>query len=655
MVSAGWATLDVIPSVKGIARELDKQTSGPLAAAGKRGGEQFGTTAGRSAGSRFGSVFSKAAKASMLGLAGVSALAFKVGKDSIEQASELGESLNAVNVSYDKQARAVRRLGEEAATSLGLSNAEFNGLAVQFSAFATQIAGGEGPKVVGVLDDLTERGADFASVMNLDVAEAMGLFQSGLAGETEPLRKFGIDLSAAAVEAHALAEGITSGKKEMTEGEKVQARYSLLMQSTAKTAGDFANTSDSLANRQRILNARWDDARAKLGNALLPAVEEITGFLIDEGIPAFEDFSDWFTDDGLPAIKDFAGWAEDELLPVIKDVGEFLKDAADKGGDLLEALNDLPDPAKYAGLVAALGGGAALKLRSGKGALGGVGSALGLAKPVPVFVTNKGFGTTGLGAGGAHKGTGKVASGLKTGAKALPVIGAVAVGYELGGDEFAAGARGGGMLGLGDIKGLKERADAGAAAIDDAYDPALGRLRSNLAAFGDELDLVGNKKVDPSLTIPRLPEERRNLERFYELEVKAGRPISPNLRVLGYDEAMDKLYRLREFKIGDKTVNIHTTRTGAGDLDYLSGGISGARANGGHVNPRESYLVGERGPEIFRPAGAGSIVPNHELARAGAGVQVSIGTVVAHDYQDFMGQTQRRAQKAQLDGVRSGR
>ena len=40
-------------------------------------------------------------------------------------------------------------------------------------------------------------------------SDALALFQSGLAGETEPLRKFGIDLSAAAVEAHAIATGIS--------------------------------------------------------------------------------------------------------------------------------------------------------------------------------------------------------------------------------------------------------------------------------------------------------------------------------------------------------------------------------------------------------------------------------------------------------------
>jgi hypothetical protein len=41
------------------------------------------------------------------------------------------------------------------------------------------------------------------------------------------------------------------------------------------------------------------------------------------------------------------------------------------------------------------------------------------------------------------------------------------------------------------------------------------------------------------------------------------------------------------------------------------------RQQGGPVHAGRTYLVGERGPELFQPAGAGSIVPNHSLAGGG--------------------------------------
>lgn len=49
------------------------------------------------------------------------------------------------------------------------------------------------------------------------------------------------------------------------------------------------------------------------------------------------------------------------------------------------------------------------------------------------------------------------------------------------------------------------------------------------------------------------------------------------------------------------------------------GETSGERALGGPVQAGRSYLVGERGPELFRPLYNGFIVPNNRLAGAGAG------------------------------------
>lgn len=52
-------------------------------------------------------------------------------------------------------------------------------------------------------------------------------------------------------------------------------------------------------------------------------------------------------------------------------------------------------------------------------------------------------------------------------------------------------------------------------------------------------------------------------------------------------------------------------RGGLGDaLAAAVGGVfGGSRADGGPVTPGQAYLVGERGPEVFRPSGAGSVEP----------------------------------------------
>ena len=200
---------------------------------------------------------------------------FQFGKAAVNAASDLAESANAVSVTFGEATDSINKLAEDAVDAYGMSTTEFNNFAVQFSGFATQIAG-DGGDVSEVIDDMGTRIADFASVHNLSLQEAGQKFQSAMAGSSEVVRQYGIDLSAAAVEQYALEQGLASSKAEMDETIKVQARYELLLQSTNKWAGDFANTSDSLANSQRRLQARLNDLQAELGTQLLPAVEETT-------------------------------------------------------------------------------------------------------------------------------------------------------------------------------------------------------------------------------------------------------------------------------------------------------------------------------------------------------------------------------------------
>lgn len=195
----------------------------------------------------------------------------------VNAASDLDESINAMAVAAPGAADELMRMGENAASSMGISQRAFNEAFVSFSAFGEKI---DSSNLAGTFQDYATRAGDFASVMNLDMDEALTKFRSGLAGETEPLRAFGIDLSAAAVAAYAVEKGISASASSMTEAEKVQARYGLLMQQTDKFAGDFANTSGEMANQQRILTAEWEDAQAMLGGYLIPAMSAFLAVLI---------------------------------------------------------------------------------------------------------------------------------------------------------------------------------------------------------------------------------------------------------------------------------------------------------------------------------------------------------------------------------------
>ena len=50
-----------------------------------------------------------------------------------------------------------------------------------------------------------------------------------------------------------------------------------------------------------------------------------------------------------------------------------------------------------------------------------------------------------------------------------------------------------------------------------------------------------------------------------------------------------------------------------GPIGAIAGFLSGGRANGGTVMGGRSYVVGERGPELFTPGRTGSIAPNSAI------------------------------------------
>ena len=192
---------------------------------------------------------------------------------SVMAASDLEESINAVNVVFGQGAGNILRFGEEAAQTVGLSNAAFNELATETGALLINFGQTqEQASEQTVL--LATRAADLASVFNTDVSEAMDAINQALRGETEAIRRFGGDVTDATLQNYLLAQGIDQTVQSMSQAEKANLRLTVLMEQTNIVAGDFANTSDSLANTQRQLTSEWENLRAELGEKLIPVLSD---------------------------------------------------------------------------------------------------------------------------------------------------------------------------------------------------------------------------------------------------------------------------------------------------------------------------------------------------------------------------------------------
>jgi hypothetical protein len=142
-----------------------------------------------------------------------------------------------------------------------------------------------------------------------------------------------VALSEAAVKAKALELGIGTVGKELTEQEKIQARYAIIMEQTTMAQGDFERTSGGLANQMKILKASFKDAADQIGTALLPGVVAVAAALI-QVLPTALAFgkemagavkaileAGWEKFGGL--LKDIAGLAWDGLTTFIEKVKEL--------------------------------------------------------------------------------------------------------------------------------------------------------------------------------------------------------------------------------------------------------------------------------------------------------------------------------------------
>lgn len=206
---------------------------------------------------------------------GIAFTALSLGvNNAINKAVNLGESVNAVNVVFGEWAEKVLNYGKTASTSIGLANADFNQMATITGALFQDV-GLSMDKTSDLTIKLTERAADMASVFNTSVSDAMSAINQAIRGETEAIRRYAGDVTDATLQEYLFAQWVDTKVASLSEAEKRLLRVDVLMKQTAVTAGDFANTSDSLANRQRILNAQTQDMSAKFGNLMIPLKEVI--------------------------------------------------------------------------------------------------------------------------------------------------------------------------------------------------------------------------------------------------------------------------------------------------------------------------------------------------------------------------------------------
>lgn len=195
--------------------------------------------------------------------------------DSIDASRDLNETLSKSQVVFGDAAGDVEEFGDNAAKAMGMSKQAAIEAAATLGNFFTGI-GQTKQAAADMSEEMVGLAGDLASFNNIDPGEALEKLRSGLAGEAEPLRALGVFLSEAKVKAKAMEMGLGDAHGELSEGEKILARYRIILDETKTAQGDFARTSEGLANSQRTANAELINAQAQLGESFEPIALGVT-------------------------------------------------------------------------------------------------------------------------------------------------------------------------------------------------------------------------------------------------------------------------------------------------------------------------------------------------------------------------------------------
>ena len=199
--------------------------------------------------------------------------------NAIKASSNYTENVNLFTVAMGNYANEAMAYAETVSKALGIDVSDWIRAQGVFMTMATGF-GIVGERANVMSKNLTQLGYDLASFYNMDVDDAMTKLKSGLAGELEPLRAIGYDLSQAKLEATALELGIDKTVSSMTQAEKAQLRYYAIMTQVTVTHGDMARTLKDPANQIRVFKAEISMATREIGNAFIPALNALLPYAI---------------------------------------------------------------------------------------------------------------------------------------------------------------------------------------------------------------------------------------------------------------------------------------------------------------------------------------------------------------------------------------
>jgi hypothetical protein len=195
-------------------------------------------------------------------------------------ASDASETANAFQVAFGKLTPQAQKFAKSYSASVGRATAETQGNMAKTQLVLTGI-GIAADQALGLTEAIQRRSVDIGSLWNVEDAEAYQAILSGIAGEAEPLKKFGVALNDAALKQELLRLGFKGNAQQAPEAAKAIARLNIIMKASASADGDAIKTKDGLANSVKSAKAEFQNAAVELGQQFLPLATEVAHKVTD--------------------------------------------------------------------------------------------------------------------------------------------------------------------------------------------------------------------------------------------------------------------------------------------------------------------------------------------------------------------------------------
>ena len=256
-------------------------------------------------------------------------------KDAIDISSSLTEVENVVSTTFGKYSSLIEKFSKTSIQQYGMSELTAKQVSSRFQAMGTAM-GFTQEKMANMSIELTKLTGDMASFYDVSQTDVARNLQAIFSGETEPLRKYGIDLTQATLKEWAMKKGLDADISSMTQAQKAMLRYQYVMENTAAAQGDFARTADTWHNQIVVLQQSFQSLAAIVGGVLINAFKPLIKMLnvVMQKVIAFAET----VSNALGAIF---GW-KFEISPA----GATLDDMASGADSLSDGLEDATGNAK---------------------------------------------------------------------------------------------------------------------------------------------------------------------------------------------------------------------------------------------------------------------------------------------------------------------